>query len=492
MVYSLILFIIIFLAFRYVSALKIKELNPWAMPIIFTLKTITGLLFIYTYTYIYGDGNLSEDAGVFMRESKIINDVFWKSPYDYFKLFFNIGDQREIVDYYLQDTFNWDAGPMGFTSDNRNMLRVQSLIHFFSKNQAGVHMLIMVFISSIGVKQLFLGLEQHSLLKKQITIAILVLLPSAFFWSSGILKEPFLILGIGLISRSLLSQIKVKKKLFLFTSGILVLFLFKPFVLFSIIPATLYVIFIKYLPRRKLIGGLIMLITITTIVLLLFPSQRAGTTHLISRKQFDFNNMGKGGLHAMIDTSYFYVKPEQVQLLAIEGDSVWVKEQTNAWRLRQGRMDIPVPIVLEPSQKKWYIFDNRERSLGYFEVSLINDSFSQLILNIPEAIINTLFRPFITDTGSLLKYPAVIETFLVFLFLLIAVSRRRKIDFNQRKIISVLVVFIITLSIIIGWVTPISGAIVRYRIPVYYGIVMISMILISPPNFLKKKSCIDQ
>ncbi|MCO4813115.1 MAG: hypothetical protein KC454_00280, partial [Flavobacteriales bacterium] len=115
-----------------------------------------------------------------------------------------------------------------------------------------------------------------------------------------------------------------------------------------------------------------------------------------------------------------------------------------------------------------------------------------LILNIPEAIINTLFRPFITDTGSLLKYPAVIETFLVFLFLLIAVSRRRKIDFNQRKIISVLVVFIITLSIIIGWVTPISGAIVRYRIPVYYGIVMISMILISPPNFLKKKSCIDQ
>ena len=232
-----------------------------------------------------------------------------------------------------------------------------------------------------------------------------------------------------------------------------------------------------------------MLLIISSV--LLFPSKKTDIVHLLSRKQFDFNNVGKGGLHAMIDTNYFYVKPEQVKFLTIEGDSVWVKQRTNAWRLRQGRMDTPIPIILEPSEKKWYVFDNKKRSAGYFEVSLINDSFSQLLYNMPEAIVNSLFRPFITDTGSFLKYPAILEMLLVFIFLIYAIIKRKNIDSKHWRIIYIILTFILVSSLIIGWVTPVSGAIVRYRIPVYYGIVIISMILMNPSANLRKKH-IDQ
>ena len=466
-------------------------MNSWTMSTVFALKVLSGFIFIYIYTYMYGDGTLSEDAGVFMRESHMINAVFWESPTDYFKLFFNIGEQQELIETYLQDTFRWDAGPMGFTSDNRNMLRFHSLIHFFSFNTASIHMLIMVFISTIGVKQLFLGVKGITRLKNHITLSILVLLPSALFWCSGILKEPLMLLGIGLLLRAYIEDSSLRQKIILSSLGIITLLLFKPFVLLAIIPSIILLLFFRILKKRKVIGAFGILFLLILSSLLLFPSKKADVIHLISRKQFDFNNVGKGGLHAMIDTNYFYVKPGQVKLLAIEGDSVWVKQQTNAWKLRQGRMDTPVPIILEPSDKKWYVFDNKKRSSGYFEVTLINDSFSQLLFNIPEAITNSLFRPFITDTGSILKYPAILEMLMVFVFLIYSIIKRRKIDTKQWGIIYILLTFIITSSLTIGWVTPVSGALVRYRVPVYYGIVVISMILISPSVFFKNKNCID-
>jgi len=466
-------------------------MNSWTMPAVFTIKVVAGIIFLYIYTYIYGKGTLSEDAGVFMRESLMVNAVFWESPLDYFKLIFNIGDQREIIDTYLQDTFRWDAGALSFTSDNRNMLRFHSVIHFFSFNSPGVHMLIMVFISSVGLKQLYLSIIKLTTLKELVVIAILLLLPSAFLWSSGILKEPFMLLGIGLILRGFLAKESVKQGLIFVILGGITLFFFKPFILFSIIPSTILLLLFRILPRVKSLGviGIFFLLTLSCI--LLFPSKKANIVHLISRKQFDFNNVGKGGLHAMIDTNYFYVKPEQVNLLSIEGDSVLITQRVNGWRLRQGRMDIPVPIVLEPSDTKWYIFDNKKRSSGYFEVTLINDSFSQLLYNIPEAIVNCLFRPFITDTGSALKYPAILEMLFVFLFLIYALIKRRKVNSEQRRKIYILLLFILISCLMIGWVTPVSGAIVRYRVPIYYAFVLISMIVILPPTFLRKSNYTD-
>src|SRR5690606_17670490 len=104
-------------------------------------------------------------------------------------------------------------------------------------------------------------------------------------------------------------------------------------------------------------------------------------------------------------------------------------------------------------------FKNR-RSDGYIGVTLINNSFTQLLKNIPEALSNVLLRPFINDPGSWLKYPAILELILLYLFIIYAFLHRKKLTSNEVGLLIAAIIFIIGLSLIIGWVTPVLGAIV--------------------------------
>ena len=128
-----------------------------------------------------------------------------------------------------------------------------------------------------------------------------------------------------------------------------------------------------------------------------------------------------------------------------------------------------------------------EQSQGYIEIEDINDSFSQLLINIPGAIRNCLLRPYISDPGTWMKYPAIIEMWLVLLFIVYVFLKRRKINEGVRVIIVSLLLFIFTLSIIIGLITPVLGAIVRYRLPITIAIVIIGLLIIKPHFKSKSK-----
>ncbi|MDB2479644.1 hypothetical protein N9W67_02035 [Crocinitomicaceae bacterium] len=108
--YSVVLFLGILSATRYAKSLQLTNLNNWHMPIAFALKVFSGMFFLYVYTYLYGNGNLSADAGDFMRESKIINGVFYESPIAYFKFLTGIGDTKKLQMAYIESIGHWDIG----------------------------------------------------------------------------------------------------------------------------------------------------------------------------------------------------------------------------------------------------------------------------------------------------------------------------------------------------------------------------------------------
>ena len=175
-VYTVIIFLSLFLSFRYIKAFRIQEINPWLSSIGFMIKVIFGYYFLFIYSNIYGSGTLSADAGAFMDESKILNNIFYQSPKDYFQLFFGIGDQARLSAQYLTETHHWDAGEQAILNDNRNILRIQSVIQFISFGNASIHMLIMCFISMIGVKQLYLGIKTST------STSIIAKVESNCFW----------------------------------------------------------------------------------------------------------------------------------------------------------------------------------------------------------------------------------------------------------------------------------------------------------------------
>lgn len=448
------------------------------MPMAFLTKVTVGFYFLYIYTEVYGKGTLSADAGAFMTESKVLNNVFYTSPLDYLRLLSGIGYNQDLILKYLSETSHWDAGAQAIISDNRNIIRVHSLIHFISFGNTAIHVIIMNFISLLGVKQLYLALKIRSHLKSTYLFLILLLFPSLLFWTSSILKEPLMFLGFALIIRAFISDLKLRKQITISIAGIVLLFLFKPYVLISMLPVFIFIGFYRVLPSYKLISGVFGTILVLTIAIFALGDTRDDVVHLFSRKQFDFKNVGKGGIHANSDSCFYFFKPSQLESLAIEGDSVELIKPIHASILQHGAIAEPSPVYLEPTGKKWHVYFINTKSDGYIELTMINDSFGQMIRNIPEALINTLFRPFPTDPGSWLKYPIMIESLLLYIFLIFAIIRRKKITQEKQAIMVSILLFILALSLFIGWVTPVIGAIVRYRIPVTLSILILGLIIL--------------
>jgi hypothetical protein len=477
MLYTLVLFIAFLLALRYIKGFHTPYLSHWNSLAAFSIKFGVGLYFLYIYTAVYGNGSLSADAGAFMNESAILHKVFYTSPLDYFKLLFGFGDQEALVKLYLQDTSHWDSGAQAIVSDNRNILRVHSVLHFISFGDAARHVLVMCFISLMGIQQLFMGIRRHTDLRDSYVFWILTLFPSLLFWTSGLLKEPLLFLGIGLLVRAMLDALSLKKRLWLGTLGVLLILGFKPYVLICALPALLFYLGYRYVPRFKLLAAILLLL-LPVALLFSFSSVRQKTAHVFSQKQYDFQNVGRGGLHAEGDSCFYFFEAWQIPELNIEGDSVEIVHPMQIKTLQYGAMNDPVPATLEPEGEKWHIYFRNDRSDGFIRLEPIHDSFAQLLLNAPEALLNSLFRPYVMDPGSWLKYPATLEVIGLYAFLLFAVFRRRAQSVRNQALIGALLVFALCLSLTIGWVTPVIGAIVRYRIPVFAALLLIALLLI--------------
>ena len=90
------------------------------------------------------------------------------------------------------------------------------------------------------------------------------------------------------------------------------------------------------------------------------------------------------------------------------------------------------------------------------------------------------FRPFPSDPGSKLKYLSMFEVWVLFAFLFYALINRRSIAKKEKEIILGLILFAISLTLLIGWTTPVLGAITRYRFPAQMAIVLISLIILQP------------
>ena len=483
MIFSIILFIVIFLFLRYNSFFRIEGISQWTLSIAFSVKILVAFLFYYVYVYKIGPNQEPSDAIRFMEESKMLFDVYAKSKGDFFSLFTGIGDNARMLHTHMDKSFIWDAGNFTLINDSRNTIRIHSLIQFISHNQIAVHFIILNFIALIGIQQLFLSIKKYSTINSNFLFFALLLLPSLLFWSSSILKEPFLVLGIGILIRGLLSDFKLIKKILYITTGVIILIGFKPYILICIFPAITFYVIYKYVFKFNILKTFSLFTLLFIITSMILPAKRQKLTEYISRKQFDLENVGEGGVHAYIDeyvnNGYYYFKPNQYKNIKLIGDSVLLIHPSEAYFLSVDTKKVPTKVFIQPTGEKWKIHNVMPGTKSYFKSTLINNSFKQLILNIPEAISNALLRPFPFDKGSLLKLPTMIEAWIVFLFLIVSLKwKKRKISVEEKGIIFSSLIFSLLLLLLIGWTTPITGAIVRFRFPAQLALVIVGTILV--------------
>lgn len=480
LIYTVLFILLLTLLLRYVQQFKIDGLSNWTIPLAFLIKIAVGLVFNYLHEQTYGKGDLSHDGGTFLLEGKFLNDVFYQSPLHYFQLLTGIGENEALIKEHLSMTKYWSAGDLTVINDSKNVIRVHSLIHFISGGSMYIHISLMCLISLMAVKNLYYSFRDKVKLTNTLFFWILLLIPSTIFWTSSILKEPILFFGLSLFVRALLYENQSWKKAILLFLAILILVGFKPYVLICILIALACYGVYRYLFRYRLALTLLFLIASTVVFGFLLEKPRETMVHNLTRKQFDFVNVGKGGLHAYADTCFYYFQPHQYPNLLMEGDKVILLKETDAYIFRFGSTQKPIPVHLVPKGEVWEKYYFAQGCASFIETTPLNHSTIQLIKNIPEALINSILRPFPNDPGSKLKFLSVLEIWIIILFMLLALRHRRKLNQSEKGLVFILLIFALTLSLLIGWTTPVLGAIARYRFPAQLAIILVGLILLKP------------
>jgi hypothetical protein len=373
---------------------------------------------------------------------------------------------------------HWTAGDLNLINDSKNVIRVNSLLHFISGGNIYIHLLVFAFLSLLGMRELYLTFYKHVELRWRRFWFALIALPSVLFWTGSMLKEPLLIVGLCLVLRAAFGELSAVGKTWRLLVGAAFMLAFKPYVVLCLLPALGYYLITKRFLLKK--PGLSLLLFSLPIIILIacLPEKRKETTHYLTRKQFDFINLGRGGLHVYADTCFFYFRPDQFRDLEFRSDStVYLKKPVVAKLVTMGKSAPFKDVYLLPNKKRWFSYYRSDGCASAIPVTGINDSFTQLLINIPEAFVNAAFRPFFGDPGGVLKFPAIIETLLLFGFFFVQLRNWTHISGEDKLLVITLLVFAILLFILVGWITPVLGAIVRYRIPAYLAIASAALIL---------------
>lgn len=451
------------------------------------IKLVASLAYIYIFTTYYGEGSqIHGDSLKFMHDGRVLREVARENPVEYLKIISGItGSDPKLSNTLLASTNIWDYGNNGdWINDNRLIIRIDSVIYFFSFDNLYVHALIFSFLAYIGLILFFLAFEKY-IARKQLFFLAITVLPSVLFWGSGITKETLMLLSMGLLFfgvERLTTQPLSFKNFAALIAGLFLILINKPYVGLVIVPLLTVIPLGSYFQFRKSIlwifSGLIVMVS----VLLSYVPEKLNLVDKISTKQKDLVNLAKGGVFFVTDSSFcaFDFRHFENFDTTIGNNRILVNEATSGYYKLFGN-DQFYSFTIEPSDKTYETYLVAAPSISYFESVKINNRGINLITSIPEAFFNTLIRPFPTDPGSGLKYFSFIQNMGLLAWFVFVFFNRRKLKPEEQYRFYILVISSLIILLVIAWTTPVFGAITRYKVPA-------DLLLLTASFFTLKKS----
>lgn len=457
------------------------RINKWLVIGLFGVKILSSLVFLEVYAP-NDDGSFHfSDSYAYFSEGKVLHSVWEKSRKDYLKLFTGIGATQELeINYFEDNVHQWSHKNKTY-NDNENMIKLNSLIHFYSKNIALIHSATFGFFALIGFMLLTLFVRKFSSISTHWVLPVFVLLPSTLFWTSGILKESMVVLGIG-CSLALFLNFRKVIRYGLFTVGILLMLFFKPYIFIFMLPGIIIGLIFYFSPTQKLYLPL-SIVLVSLIAIFSIPKIRDSIIYYTAKQQFDVVNISKGGLY--FDDNGIVKKVDLRDLKKIRRrfhqksrkHFFIIKETIEVQHIVFEERMSPKKEVLFPSKERYFfnpkLFMNGANS--YVELKPF-DSVKGLIQLFPKSIWNAFIRPYPWDSGRF-TFLAFLETIFIVSLLVFAVLRRGKLQKPQKTILFVSVLFSIVMLYIVGLTTANFGSIIRYRIPAHWALVVVCFIL---------------
>ncbi len=410
---------------------------------IFLLKIFFGIVLWAIYTYHYTYRNTS-DAYRFFDDATIIFKATDGNFGHFLQILFGINQDAEYLKPYLNQTSHWyRPNDYGLLNDDRTMIRFNAILLFFSFGNYHVHTVIINFLSLIGLISLFKTFYSFLPQRKTELFFSVFLIPTVLFWGSGVLKEGLILFSLGIFvfsfcrfldfvypSSKNLSGNNDRGSQFLFGSGegkfsyhnffimifsFLLLTIVKTYVLFCFIPAIISFVILKISGSEK-------------------AAVKFGITHFLF-------------ILGILNIQLIFPGYNLLETLAQkQRDFYNVAELWNAGSLIQiGH--------LEPNP------------LSFFK-------------HIPQALSSVFLRPHLLEADSVFLVAASIENLIILGLIIFYLFHFSQTGRKNTPWILFCFSFVIFMTLLIGWTTPIMGAIVRYKLP-FLPFLLFILILIS-------------
>ena len=396
-----------FLIVRF-KKLQFKNFKPFVTIALFNLKFLTGIFIWVIYTFYYKDVQ-NNDVHKFYSDAVVLRNVASESPKDFIQIISGVGAKDSRFDKYYGEMKNWkrnfDEAPF---NENQTIIKLNALLMFVSLRVYFVHILFMCFLSLIGWVLLTNAIMKFAPQANAAFALPVLLLPSVLFWTSGVMKEPVLVLGLGVFMWGLLNvgtgnRQQNIKALAILVTGAFIIILIKFFVLVCLAPALVAFLTLRH---HQNAFGIILKYALVNVLLLVAA----------------FN------IHVLIP-----------------------------------RLDLQQMLVNKQTHSV--------KEAGYFkagsriEIPALDNSTASIAETAPVGIWNTITRPYLWEGKNIMMLASAAENVLIGLFIIACIAFSDLKNMKQWNLFLFLMNFALAYFALIGICTPVLGNLVRYRAP---------------------------
>lgn len=403
-----------------------------ALALIFLLKILAGTGLTMVYTYYYTDRSTS-DIYKYYDDGKVIYQVLKENPVHYLQLVSGLNANAPHLQEYLKDTKNWHEQTgewlnlikvknFNYFNSNRLVTRFNAIAMLFSQGNIYVHVVFMCFLGLLGGIAIYRALIQYYKGKELFLLAFIFLPPGVLFWQSGVLKEGLLIFFSGIFFFNFLNIFK------------------RPRPWLSIVYTAIALYFIvlcKYYIAIALAPGII-----------------AYTWYNLAGK----TNAGY---------KFAYTFLGLATALTI---SLYLLPQYNPLKMLVDKRDEAI---------KSAVFGEAKEILFVNRVAPYPANVAQTI---PQVLKNIFLEPLKITSSPLILLSTLENLLIIGLLLFFIIRAQRKTE--STAIFWFLVSYALILLFIIGFTTPVSGGIVRYKTAAIPFLLM-AMLMLSKPLKIK-------
>jgi len=404
---------------------RVEGLSRKTIAVIFIIKICAGILMSLLYTYYYKDRNTA-DIFKYFDDSKIMYDALYSKPVDFIKMMTGFGNNSIYFnEHYYKLMNNWyRVYESNIYNESHTIIRFNAFARIFSFGYYNVHTVLICFLSLIGLTGIYKTAIRFIKNKNKELIFGIFLLPGVIFWGSGVMKEGLLFFGLGLLVFHFIKVIEKPKLMSFFwiIFSCVLIFYTKFYVLAIAIP-----VLIAYFWVSRSNNKYVLLKYIVVFIIYIF----AGL-------QLHYVNPGFDALDIMVTK---------------QRDFIGLAKFMNSGSL------INIPL-------------------------LTPDTWS-FIKHAPQAFFITMFRPFIFEARSVLILMAALENLIILAVLVLAVLFINFRDVNK-SIFYACMFAVIFMFVLTGLITPVMGAMVRYKVPVLPFLMIMLIMLIDKEKMIKK------